>query len=396
MFSVDFALIISRLIKESFNLECMVTDEKGLILISTYDGDKPYGTDGKVRQFIEHGDVSDALSPAQADTIIPINNNEAKVMGFVHIKSELEIELHIKLAQFIQMQFRYDLLRTELELEHTDNEKLIEYILSDITPEISKSIKNLASRLNYDINHPMAAIVVQMEENKFSYFNMDMGYSAAIKVTKERIIKEIRNHFNFNNRDIIAFTNEGYLVVVKAFFSMEDLTSLYMLLHSNVEQIDIILGKYKIFKYVISNGHIVDHYSKIRLSYREAIRNIEISKMIGMNSSKIFPEDILYEKLIDNFSVELIEMEIMPLIKKISKTGMERSIDMLKLFDNFCACDFNISDTANMSFLHRNTVSFKLEKLREITGLDPMGSFKDRLLLNLLYSYIKMYKPEAK
>ena len=175
---------------------------------------------------------------------------------------------------------------------------------------------------------------------------------------------------------------------------MEDLTSLYLHLHKNVEQIDIIMSKYKLFKYVISNGHIVDHYSKIRSSYKEAVRNIEIAKMIGLNSSVIFPEDILFEKLIDNFSVELIEMEIIPLVKKISRIGKEKSIEMLTLFEQFCSCDFNISETSNKCFLHRNTVAQKLEKLKEITELDPQGRLKDRLLLNLLHSYIKMYKPE--
>ena len=396
MFSINYAVIISKLIKESFDLNSIITDEKALILVSTYEEDKLYRMDLKVRKLIENEDGLDGQDFPAEDTIIPIKNMEGTILGFVHIKSAIDSDIRDSLTNFIHIQFRYEVLRTEMELEHTDNEKLIQNIMSDITPEISKIIKNLASKLNYDINHPMAVIVAQMEENRFSYFNMDMGYSSAIKATKESIIKEICNHFNFNNRDIIAFTNDGFLVIIKAFFSMEDLTSLYLMLHKNVEQIDIILSKYKIFKYVISNGHIVDHYSKIRSSYKEAIRNIEISRMIGLNSSIIFPEDILFEKLIDNFSVELIEMEIMPLVKKIARTGMEKSMELLKLFEQFCACDFNISETSNKCFLHRNTVAQKLDKLKEITGLDPMGRFKDRLLLILLYSYIKIYKPDLK
>lgn len=396
MFSVNFAVIISRLIKEAFGLNCVITDEKALVVVSTYEEDKPYRTDFSVKQFIENENIAEAPGFDKDDRIIPIRNMEGGNLGYIRIKSELDEKAFASLKEFVRIQFRYEILRTEIELEYTDNERLIQNILLDITPEISKNIRTLASRLNYDINHPMAVIVAQTEENRFSYFNMDMGYSMAIKTTRERIIKEVRNHFNFNNRDIIAFTNEGFLVILKAFFSMEDLTSLYLHLHKNVEQVDMILSKYKIFKYVISNGHIVDHYSKIKSSYREALRNIAIAKMIGLNSSIIFPEDILFEKLIDNFSVELIEMEIIPLIKKISKTGMEKSIDMLMLFEQFCSCDFNISETSAKCFLHRNTVAQKLDKLREITGLDPMGSFKDRLLLNLLYSYIKMNKPELK
>lgn len=396
MFSVNFAHIISKLIKEYFDMSCIITDEKAMVLVSTYEGDKPYRTDCDTKQFIENENAFEDPALNKFDNIIPIKNNEGKNLGFIRIKSAIESKTLASLKNFIDIQFRYEVLRSEIELEHTDNERLIQNILFENTPETSRNIKTLASRLNYDLSHPMAVIVVQMEENRFSYFNMDMGYSMAIKDTRERVIKEIRNHFNFNNRDIIAFTSGGFLVILKAFFSMEDLTSLYLLLHKNVEQIDIIMSKYKIYKYVISNGHIVDHYSKIRSSYKEAIRNIEISKMIGLSTSKVFTEDILFEKLIDNFSVELIEMEITPLVKKISKIGIEKSVDMLKLFEQFCACDFNISETSCKCFLHRNTVAQKLEKLKKITGLDPMGKLKDRLLLNLLHSYIKMYKPEMK
>ena len=398
MFSVDFALIISKLIKESFGFDCIITDEKALILVSTYEDDKPYSTDLNIKRYIETigrtGSAKQELS--NDETIVYVKNNNGTMIGFVHIKQALDSEVRSSLSQFINVQYRHEFLHTEIELERSNNEKLIQYVLSDITPQISKAIKNLASKLNYDMSHPMAAIVAQIEENRFSYFNMDMGYSSAIKATKERIIKEIRNNYHFNNRDIIAFTDEGFLIIFKAFFSMDDLATLYNLLHKNVEQVDIILRKYKIFKYIISNGHIVEHYSKIHFSYKEAIRNIEISKLIGLNSSIIFPEDILFEKLVDNFSVELIDLEIIPLVKKISKIGMAKSIELLNLFEQFCTFDFSISETSSRCFLHRNTVSQKLDKLKEITGLDPMGKLRDRLLLNLLYSYIKVYKPDLK
>jgi sugar diacid utilization regulator len=391
MLPTSFVFTLSKLIKESFQLESVITDEKAIILVSTYESEKPGSLDFTVLQLIKH--LVNSEIPVLADeSIIPIRMDGDNTLGYVHIKSSVIGDELSLLYRFIHEIFRYDVYRTELDNEPNDTEKLVNYMLSEITPETLHSIKGLAAKLNYDINHPMSVIVARTEENRASYFNMDLGYSTAIKVTKERILTEIHNNYSFNNRDICTFSEEGLLVIIKAFFSLEDLTSLYILLRKNVEQIDKILSKYKIFTYSISNGYIVDQFSKVRSSYMEALRNIEISQIIGLNSSVVLSEDILFEKLIDNFSVELTEMQIIPLIKKITKTGMRKCVELLNLYEQYCICNFNISETSIKFFLHRNTVAQKLEQLKKITGLDPFGGFNDRLLLKLLYSYINTYQ----
>ena len=49
------------------------------------------------------------------------------------------------------------------------------------------------------------------------------------------------------------------------------------------------------------------------------------------------------------------------------------------LFDN----DLNVSATARALFMHRNTLIYRLNKVRSVTGLDPC-SFGDALTLLLL------------
>jgi carbohydrate diacid regulator len=39
-------------------------------------------------------------------------------------------------------------------------------------------------------------------------------------------------------------------------------------------------------------------------------------------------------------------------------------------FMNYCKCNMNLSETARMLFLHRNSLVYRLEKIKELTGLD--------------------------
>jgi sugar diacid utilization regulator len=330
-----------------------------LILVSTYEEDKLYSPDSDVIQLIKCRTYAEWQDLNINETVIAIKSKKETPAGYVHIKSLIDNELRKTLTQFIQTIYEYETIRAELDNEYNDNEKLIYGILSCTTPDISNNIENLAAKLNCDIDHPMAVIVAQIYENRFSYFKMDLGYSIAIKTTKERILTEIHNHYCFNNRDICAFTKEGFLIVIKAFFSAEDLPALYTSLRKNVKQIDSILGKNKIFKHIISYGHIVDNYYNAHASYSEALKNIEISQAIGYNDSIVFPEDIIFERIVDNNPSELIEIQIKPLMVKINTVGLEKTKELLKLFEQYCICNFSIYDTAVKCFLNRNTVDYE-------------------------------------
>ena len=61
----------------------------------------------------------------------------------------------------------------------------------------------------------------------------------------------------------------------------------------------------------------------------------------------------------------------------------ELMVTLRALFEN----DLNVAKTARTLFMHRNTLIYRLKKVRDTTGLDPC-SFKDAVtlvLLNALY-----------
>lgn len=58
------------------------------------------------------------------------------------------------------------------------------------------------------------------------------------------------------------------------------------------------------------------------------------------------------------------------------------SAEQVETLHAFFANDLNVSETARTLFVHRNTLLYRLDKLREMTGLDPRN-FENAMLLRL-------------
>lgn len=70
------------------------------------------------------------------------------------------------------------------------------------------------------------------------------------------------------------------------------------------------------------------------------------------------------------------------LLEPLAAYDAERDSDLVRTLTVFFACSENASEAADRLFLHRNSVSYRLERVRELTGLDYRDNL-DRLALRL-------------
>lgn len=71
----------------------------------------------------------------------------------------------------------------------------------------------------------------------------------------------------------------------------------------------------------------------------------------------------------------------------------ERGGDLLRTLRAFFECGENVSRAAEALFLHRNSVPYRLERVRELTGLD-YRDHDQRLALELGLLALEEYTPE--
>ena len=97
---------------------------------------------------------------------------------------------------------------------------------------------------------------------------------------------------------------------------------------------------------------------------------------------------LMYNPKLYNVHSQFIDVTLSRLIEG------EKQNQYIHIFKTWLACDMNISETAKRLYMHRNTLLYKLDKIREILG-NTLENYESRLLLMLALQILE-YEGEEK
>ena len=119
---------------------------------------------------------------------------------------------------------------------------------------------------------------------------------------------------------------------------------------------------------VIGIGTISEHLRSLADSYKEAQTAIEVGKVFDTEKSIINYENLGIGRLIYQLPTTLCEIFLSEVFKKntIESLDQETLFTINKFFEN----NLNVSETSRKLFVHRNTLVYRLEKIKKLTGLD--------------------------
>ena len=133
-------------------------------------------------------------------------------------------------------------------------------------------------------------------------------------------------------------------------------------------------------KTVVGVGTIVNHVRDLARAYKEAQVAIDVGKVFDTERSIINYENLGIGRLIYQLPTTLCEMFLQEVFKKnpIDALDQETLFTINKFFEN----NLNVSETARKLFVHRNTLVYRLEKIKKLTGLD-LREFDDAITFNV-------------
>lgn len=119
---------------------------------------------------------------------------------------------------------------------------------------------------------------------------------------------------------------------------------------------------------VIGIGSVCRQIKELASAYKEAQVAIEVGKVFDTAKSIVTYENLGLGRLIYQLPTTMCEMFLSEVFKKSNIDALDReTLDtILCFFDN----NLNISETSRKLFVHRNTLVYRLEKIRKLTGLD--------------------------
>jgi carbohydrate diacid regulator len=186
------------------------------------------------------------------------------------------------------------------------------------------------------------------------------------------VINTVQNLFPDKNTDFVLSVSESDVVLVKQLSEGADQKELGRIARTIEEAISKELSA----KVVIGIGTVAGHLRELARSYKEAQVAIDVGKVFDTEKSIINYENLGIGRLIYQLPTTLCEMFLQEVFKKnpIDALDQETLFTINKFFEN----NLNVSETARKLFVHRNTLVYRLEKIKKLTGLD-LREFDDAI-----------------
>ena len=174
----------------------------------------------------------------------------------------------------------------------------------------------------------------------------------------------VQQIFPDKNKDYVISISEQDIVVVKEIKGGTDIREIEKLARSIADT----LGTEFYAKVAIGIGTAVDNIKDLARSYKEAQTAIEVGKVFDTEKTVISYENLGIGRLIYQLPTTLCEM----FLQEVFKYGSLESLDheTLMTIQSFFENNLNVSETSRKLFVHRNTLVYRLEKIRKLTGLD--------------------------
>ncbi len=165
-------------------------------------------------------------------------------------------------------------------------------------------------------------------------------------------------------QDFVLSINEMDIAVVKQISG----TTTGEELERMAQNMEEVLKNELRIKTVIGIGTIADHLRELANSYKEAQTAIEVGKVFDTEKSIMHYENLGIGRLIYQLPTTLCEIFLSEVFKKnsIDSLDQETLFTINKFFEN----NLNVSETSRKLFVHRNTLVYRLEKIKKLTGLD--------------------------
>lgn len=174
----------------------------------------------------------------------------------------------------------------------------------------------------------------------------------------------IQNMFPEKNKDYVISVGENDIVLVKEVKPDCDSKEIEKVAHMIVDT----TGSEFYQRVTVGIGTVADNIKNLARAFKEAQIAIEVGKVFDTEKNIINYENLGIGRLVYQLPTTLCEMFLQEVFKKGSLESLDQ--ETLMTIQAFFENNLNVSETSRKLFVHRNTLVYRLEKIRKLTGLD--------------------------
>jgi carbohydrate diacid regulator len=373
-----------------------IMDEKGVIIGS---GDK-----SRLNQFhegaaqvIKEGKKLEIYSKdinhlvgAKPGINLPIEHNN-KIIGVVGITGEPnEVSPFGEVIKMtVEMMLQQEFLLKEIQLEKQAQENFIHDLISGRMGNDPDLFITRGQIVGYDILIPRVALIMDIYQfektakQSLQAFKGSKEGEIYLQRLKNDVLKTIQGIFVDTPQEIASYTGGDRFVVLKTINLKDSDEILRKKLFRMGKRIKNTISQQMKFKVTIGIGEYHKDIRGISKSFKEATQALDVGTKLEGAGDIYHVDNLGVGKLLaeirEDTQQEIIKKTFYSVKDVRGKKINETLLETLKaFFDN----NLSISKTAQVIYVHRNTLLYRLRRVKEITGLDPK-KFDDAVQLRI-------------
>ena len=208
---------------------------------------------------------------------------------------------------------------------------------------------------------------IYIKSNELHFNNEDsravlvIKFHGSTEIPPYEIIQSIVDE---NTKDFVISISEQDIVVVKEVERNDGIEVVEALAKSILSAVQKEHGA----KVLIGISSIVENLKDLARAYKEARISLEVGKVFDIEQPIMSYENLGIGRLIYQLPSTLCEIFLQEVFKKGSLESLDQ--ETLMTVQSFFENNLNVSETSRKLFVHRNTLVYRLEKIRKLTGLD--------------------------
>ncbi|BES65642.1 sugar diacid recognition domain-containing protein [Gottschalkiaceae bacterium SANA] len=306
---------------------------------------------------------------------------DGKVGGVIGITGKPdEIEKPARIVKMVmELMLEQEFFKERLYAKHHQHTLFVNQVL-EFEGELGwREVEVWGEQLGFDLNMPRRAVLFRILNSR-EVLNRNPLYT--MDRIKDTMLEEIMNSHYSASQDIIGHAELDQFIVLKSFVPGDRKDTLEWF-QSYAQHFCRKLNQKFGLRLFIGVGSYHNQPLELKESYREAKQMMRLVRQKKQSLEGIWlAEDFFLELLFE----EIPEKRIVHFLGEQVDT-LQESPELMETARVLIQHNMNLTETAKAMYLHRNTIQFRVNKIRHALPWDPLHDERGRMLLQLIVWY---------
>lgn len=319
------------------------------------------------------GDV-EALRGVQPGISFPILYQN-QVVGVVGITGDPEeVRKYGELVRYTaELMLEQASLKEEIYLQNRAKGSYFQDLLTGNWGEDTQFFCQRGNLLGFNLNIPRIVMVLDLRCIDASPLLGESGSNDALRLQrlKDDLLKELRNQFGGQEGMEIGLVGTVSIAFLVPIAKEEPWKKQYRALKKMAEQILVTVNRKVKCSLFLGVGEYHEGWTGLKDSYQEAVLAVDLGKTFTAGTNLFFFKDGLTEYCLTRVPPQTRQKYYNQVLGRLITGLTPYKQELLDTLAVYFEENLNTARTAQKKYVHRNTIMFRLNKIKKLTDYDP-------------------------